>query len=120
MTDTSTPPAVRPSSDLDGAKLVYILYFISFAVAITSIAGVVVAYLKRGTASAAAASHYTWQIRTFWIGVLYSIVGVFTMFILIGWLILLATAIWFLVRSIKGFIAAGDGRAIENVDSWLW
>lgn len=121
MTDTSTPPAIQPrAGDLDGAKLVYILYFISFAVGITSIAGLIVAYLKRGSASTVTASHYTWQIRTFWIGVLYSILGVVTMFILIGWLILLATAIWFLVRSIKGFIAAGEGRAIENVDSWLW
>ncbi len=120
MTDTSTPPAVRPSSDLDGAKLVYILYFISFAVGITSIAGLVVAYLKRGDASVVAASHYTWQIRSFWIGFLYSVLGIVSMFILVGWLILLATAIWFLVRSIKGFIAAGEGRAIENVDSWLW
>lgn len=121
MTETSTPPAVQPASgDLDGAKLVYILYFISFIVGITSIAGLIVAYLKRGTASAVAASHYTWQIRTFWIGLLYSLVGVVTMFILIGWLVLIATVVWFLVRSIKGFIAAGEGRAIENVDTWLW
>ncbi len=121
MTDTTTPPATQPQAgDLDGAKLVYILYFISFAVGITSIAGLIVAYLKRASASAVTASHYTWQIRTFWIGMLYSIVGIISTFVLVGWLVLLATVIWFLVRSIKGFIAAGEGRAIENVDSWLW
>lgn len=120
MIDTATPPAIQPPGDLDGAKLVYILYFVSFVVGITSIAGLIVAYLKRGGASATATSHYTWQIRTFWIGLLYSLVGVVTALIVIGWVILLATVVWFLVRSIKGFIAAGEGRAIENVDSWLW
>jgi uncharacterized membrane protein len=121
MTDTSTPPATQPQGgDLDGVKLVYILYFIGFAVAITSLAGLIVAYLKRGGASPVAASHFTWQIRTFWIGLLYSIIGFITMMIMIGWLVLLATVIWYLVRSIKGFIAAGEGRAIENVETWLW
>ncbi|MEN6541095.1 hypothetical protein [Parvibaculum sp.] len=121
MTDTSIQPAPQPAAgDLDGVKLVYILYFVSFVLAITAIGGLIYAYLKRGTASAVAASHYTWQIRTFWIGLLYSVLGALSLFFVIGLFILLATAIWFLVRSIKGFIAAGEGRPIQNVDTWFW
>lgn len=121
MSDTSTQPTPQPTSgDLDGAKLVYILYFVSFIFGITALGGLIFAYLKRGTASSVAASHYTWQIRTFWIGLLYSLIGAFSLFFVIGWFILLATVVWFLVRSIKGFIAVGEGRAIENVDTWFW
>jgi len=121
MTDTSIQPAPQPAAgELDGVKLVYILYFVSFVLAITALGGLIYAYLKRGTASAVAASHYTWQIRTFWIGLLYSLLGALSLFFVIGWFILLATVVWFLVRSIKGFIAAGEGRPIQNVDTWFW
>lgn len=59
MSETQ-PPVIQPgSADLDGPKLVYILYFLSMVIGITAIAGVIVAYLKRGKASAAAASHFT-------------------------------------------------------------
>lgn len=120
MTDTQ-PPVVQPASgELDGPKLVYILYFISIVVGVTSIAGVIVAYLKRGEASPIAASHYTFQIRTFWIGLLFAFISVITMIIAIGWLLGLATLVWFLIRSIKGFMLAGERKAIPDPETWLW
>lgn len=55
MSETQ-PPVIQPGTvDLDGPKLVYILYFLSMVIGITAIAGLIVAYLKRGAASAAAA-----------------------------------------------------------------
>lgn len=120
MTDTQ-PPVVQPASgEFDGPKLVYILYFISVAVGITAVAGVIVAYLKRSEASAPAASHYTFQIRTFWIGLLFSFISVLTMIIAIGWLLGLATVVWYLIRSIKGFMLALEGKSIADPETWLW
>lgn len=121
MNDTQ-PPVVRPASgEFDGPKLVYILYFIGPVIGgITALAGVIVAYLKRAEASTAAASHYSFQIRTFWIGLLFSFVSVITMIIGIGVLLGIATLVWFLIRSIKGFMLAMDGKAVPDPETWLW
>jgi uncharacterized membrane protein len=120
MSETQ-PPVIQPgAADLDSPKLVYILYFVSLVIGITAIAGLIVAYLKRGAASAAAASHFTFQIRTFWIGLLFGIISAVTSVIGIGILLAIATVIWFLIRSIKGFITAGEGRPIADPQTWLW
>lgn len=108
------------AAKFDGVKLVYILYFVGFVVGITTIAGVIVAYLKRGEAAPDAASHFTFQIRTFWIGFLFSVIGMLTAILLIGWLVLLATVVWMLIRLIKGFMLAGEGKPIPNPATWTW
>lgn len=112
--------AAGPVEDADGVKLVYILYFLAFVIGISAIAGVIVAYLKRGEASAVSSTHYTFQIRTFWIGLLFSLVGVLTSVILVGWLVLLFLVVWLLVRNIKGFMAISDNRPIAEPETWLW
>lgn len=120
MSETQ-PPAVQPAAgDLDAAKLVYILYFIGVVTAITAIAGVIVAYLKRGDAPAIAVSHYTFQIRTFWIGLLFSVISAVTLIIGIGFLLAIATLVWYLVRAIKGFMLALDGKPVADPETWLW
>lgn len=108
------------AAKFDSVKLVYILYFIGFVVGITTLAGVIVAYMKRGEAAPDAATHFTWQIRTFWIGLLFSVIGAVTTFILIGFLIMLATVVWMLIRLIKGFMLAGEGKPIPNPTTWMW
>jgi uncharacterized membrane protein len=118
--DPSSGPAAGPVEDADGVKLVYILYFLAFVIGISAIAGVIVAYLKRGEASAVSSTHYTFQIRTFWIGLLFSLVGVLTSVILVGWLVLLFLIVWLLVRNIKGFMAISDNRPIAEPETWLW
>ncbi len=116
MVSTDAGSAAR----FDGVKLVYILYFVGFFVGITTIAGVIVAYLKRGEAAPEAASHFTFQIRTFWIGLLFYIVSAITMLILVGYLLALATFVWMLIRLIKGFMIAGKGEPIPNPETWMW
>ncbi|WP_421865520.1 DUF4870 family protein [Parvibaculum sp.] len=121
MTETQ-PPATQPgaTNEMDGPKLVYILYFISLAVGITAIAGLIVAYLKRGEASAGAATHYTFLIRTFWIGLLFAVISGITSIIGIGVLLAIATVVWFLIRTIKGFMLAIDGKPVPEPETWLW
>jgi len=119
MTETQ-PPATQPVNEMDGPKLVYILYFISLVVGITAIAGVIVAYLKRGEAGAKPASHYTFLIRTFWIGLLFAVISALTAVIGIGFLLALATIVWFLIRTIKGFMMAIDSKPVPDPETWLW
>jgi len=101
------------------AQVIYILYLVSFVVGITAIAGVVIAYINRGKAGGWVESHYTYLIRTFWIGLLYGLVSVVLMFVLIGILLALATAVWFIARCVIGLQALGRGEPIKNPESWM-
>ncbi len=56
--------------------MIYGLYGASFLVGITSIVAIILNYVKRGdVAGTYLESHFTWQIRTFWISVIVAIVG---------------------------------------------
>ncbi|MXZ09042.1 MAG: hypothetical protein F4Y79_06295, partial [Gemmatimonadetes bacterium] len=48
------------------AKIVYILYLAELVVGITGLIGVIMAYVNRSDAPEWLASHYRFQIRTFW------------------------------------------------------
>jgi uncharacterized membrane protein len=95
------------------ATLVYALQAASFLVGITFIIAVVVNYLKqdevRGTI---AQSHFRWQIRTFWFGLLWSFVGAVLALVLVGYLILFANAIWIIYRILKGWLALNENKDI--------
>ena len=77
------------------ALLVYVLQAVGFVIGLTWIVGVIINYVKRDDVRGTwIESHFDWQIKTFWIGLAGWIVGVITVWILIGWLILLAVTVW--------------------------
>ncbi len=59
------------------AKIVYLLFLANIIIQFLGIIGVVVAYVHKSDAPAWLQSHYQYQIRTFWIGLLYIVVGAF-------------------------------------------
>ncbi len=103
----------------------YALYLIAFATGITAIIGLVIAYAQRQTAGPVNGSHYTFLIRTFWIGLLLMIaggvifgVGAILSVILIGfpimgvaWLIWTGAAVWYGVRCVVGLTYLARGEA---------
>jgi uncharacterized membrane protein len=104
----------------DNVKLIYILYLVSVVVGITMLIGLVMAYLNRGQASGTwAHSHYTYQIRTFWIGLLYSLICVVLMIIGIGFLLIIAVLIWGVVRCVRGLQWASSSQPVPNPQGWL-
>ena len=104
----------------DMLLVTYICYIISVVFGITAILGVVIAYLKRGEETESwRVSHYTWLIRTFWIGLLYGVIGTVLTAIGIGILILFATVVWFIIRVVKGWMRYAKEEPVENVESWL-
>ncbi len=107
-------------SDNTLAIAVYALYFASYFTGITSIIGVVIAHLKVDDADPVLRSHYQFQIRTFWIGVLYVVIGFPLCMVLIGFPILLWWSLWSLIRIIKGFILVNEDKPIAKPDSWLF
>lgn len=120
------PPAYQPRQTdrwLDpgptNIQVIYILYLASFVVGITGLIGLIMAYMNRGKAGGWIETHYTWAIRTFWIAFLGAIVSAILMMVLIGFLLILAVAIWVIVRCVIGLQAVGRGEPIKNPDSWL-
>ena len=101
-------------------NVVYYLYLASVVVGITAIVGVIMAYMNRGPGADWLDSHYTYQIRTFWIGLLYSVIGLALTFIIIGFLVLLFVLIWWVVRCIKGLQLAGARQPVPDPATWMW
>ena len=99
--------------------VVYALYLASlFTSGITGIIGVVIAYINKNDAPQWIQTHYLFQIRTFWIGFLISIIGVILTFILIGWLVFLGLLIWLIIRMVKGIKYYSENRPIPNPETW--
>lgn len=96
------------------ALVVYVLYALSFLYGITAIAGVVIAYIKRDDVRGTwLESHFAWQIRTFWWGLVWTVVGVVLALVAVGFLILFAVWIWAIYRVVKGWLRLNDGREVS-------
>jgi uncharacterized membrane protein len=95
------------------ATVVYALQAAGFFLGITWIAAVIVDYVKREDAVGTwLESHYRWQIRTFWWGLLWGVIGGILALIVIGFLILAADAIWIIYRIVKGWLRLAERRAV--------
>ena len=82
-----------------------------------SIIAVILNYVKRSEVRGTwLESHFRWQIRTFWYGLLW--VGLCVLFVvmtlgiglLIAWLPLAIVGIWFIYRVVRGWMALREGR----------
>ena len=125
MTDTPPPPPPFPpanaplNDERQMAFVVYLCYLASFVVQPLSLVGVVLAYVYRDAAPDWLKAHYTYQIRTFWIGLLYLAVSVLLCFVLIGFVLLLACMAWFVVRCALGIDRILKREPPANPLSWL-
>ncbi|MBX2849222.1 MAG: hypothetical protein KTR16_12925 [Acidiferrobacterales bacterium] len=119
MNDVIESAANNPEEGKN-AKLIYILYLVSIVVGVTSLIGVVMAYLNKGEAPDWVKSHYQFLIRTFWIGLLYGIIGLVLMTVLIGFLVLLFVLVWYIVRCVKGMQLIEKGQPHPDPTSWMF
>jgi uncharacterized membrane protein len=137
MTFPATPPplphtAAAPASELvTWAQIVYALHAFSLVTGIIgtatvigafltgwpSIIAVILNYIKQGAARGTwIESHFRWQIRTFWYGLLWvSLCVLFIVLtlgigILIAWIPLTIVTIWFIYRIARGWLALRDGQ----------
>jgi uncharacterized membrane protein len=96
------------------ATVVYALQALGFFVGITWIVAVIIDYVKRDDAAGTwLASHYSWQIRTFWWGLLWGVIGGILAFVLVGFLVLAADAIWIIYRIVKGWLRLSENREVS-------
>ncbi|SRR5690554_1789657 len=117
MSEASSTPVMAGSSN---ARIIYILYLVGVVLGITTLVGVIMAYINRGEAADWVKSHYQFQIRTFWIGMLYGVIGMILSAVLIGFLVLLFTLIWWIVRCVKGMQALEKQEPVSNPTRWMF
>ena len=94
--------------------VVYALQALGFFNGITWIAAVIINYVKReDVAGTWLDSHFRWQIRTFWFGLLWAVLGVILFVLIVGWFILAADAIWIIYRIVKGWLRLSENREVS-------
>jgi uncharacterized membrane protein len=92
-------------------QIVYVLYALSYFAGITAIVGIIINYVKQeDVAGTWLESHFRWQIRTFWFSLLWAVIGVATLFIMIGIAILFANFCWIIYRIVKGWLNLNDNK----------
>ena len=90
-----------------------------------SIIGVILSYVYRGEAAGTyLESHFRWQIRTFWLALMWAVIGGLAFISLIGipfaFVIWIVTGLWVLYRIARGWIALSKAQPLpEPAKSWM-
>lgn len=130
---SETNPAVVTSEDRTLAAVTYGLYLLGLVNGLTILVGLVIAHMNRDTAGPVMRSHYTFLIRTFWIGLgvflalgvligisaILSIVLVGIPFLMLFLFLWGAVGVWFAIRCIVGVVYLSQGEAYPRPQTWL-
>ena len=116
FTNMATNVVNTPKSDVKNYVFIaYVTYAVGLLILFTPVVGVIMAYVKRDEAQGSIyASHIDYLIKTFWVSLVGTVLGTFTTLILIGWLILLVTAIWFIYRVVIGLIKLNEDKPVST------
>lgn len=112
----AAPPAPAPGENV--ATIVYVLYLASLLTGITALVGVVVAYVYRDDAPDWLQTHYRFQIRTFWLGLLFGLVALVLSMVMVGFLVFAFVAVWLVVRCVKGLKFVSRRQAYPDPLGW--
>ena len=100
---------------------VYVLYFLGYSTGISALMGVIIVHMKvNDETDPVLRSHYLFQIRTFWIGLLYLGISIPLCLVLIGVPLFVWWIVWSLIRIVKGSLFIAEHRPIVNPRSWLF
>jgi uncharacterized membrane protein len=109
-------PEQAETNNKNITQLIYALYAASLIFGVTSIVAIVLNYVKRDdVVNTLYESHFRWQIRTFWFGLLWTFLGCITAPIVIGFFGLGFAFIWYVYRIVKGWIRFSEGKAMYVV-----
>ena len=118
--------------------LTYFLYVLSyFTAGLLWVVPIIINYLKRDKASGTwLATHFDWQIKTFWYGLIYGVVAIVVMLLsfvggfatiftenvnigvgsgllfIVGFLLLVFAVLWHLYRIIRGWVALSNNQPV--------
>lgn len=116
FTDMETNVVNAPSSDVKNYVFIaYVTYALGLFIWFTPVVGVILAFIKRDEAQGSIyASHIDYLIKTFWVSLIGMVLGMLTILILIGWLILAATGVWLIYRVVVGLIKLNEDKPVSN------
>ena len=102
----------------DITTLVYLLQAIAF-IGFTPVIGVIINYFKRSeTKGSILESHFRWQIRTFWFGLLWFGLAAILNFTIVGLVIgiplLVIAFIWWVYRFVKGWLRLRQSKPMYS------
>lgn len=106
------------SANTSIANIIYVLYLLALLNGITAVIGVIMAYVYRDDAPEWLRTHYQFQIRTFWMGLLIAVIGGILSLVLVGVVVLLALAVWWIIRCVKGIRFVGERAPYPNHLGW--
>lgn len=116
----SARATIAESDDRSLAVAAYVLFLTAGVTGgLGAVVGVILAHVKKRTASATLASHMEFQVRTFWIALAAGLIGLVLTPIFIGVLVLIALGVWWLLRSAVGLIRLLEDKPIRDPHSWL-
>jgi uncharacterized membrane protein len=101
-------------------KLIYAAYLASLAIPFAALLGVFVAHQAlKANPTAWLATHYVFQIRTFWIGLVANLLAYAASFAGVGLLLFPLIAVWVVARSVKGLIRVAHRAPVENPNGFF-
>lgn len=116
----ATPPVTAASFDFNRPTIISLLYLASCVVGFTGLIGLVLGYVWKGEPHEGwEDSHFTYLIRTFWIGLLGIAVSVILTLVLIGIFTGIAVGIWILVRSVMSLLKAQKREPMPDPQTWM-
>ncbi len=95
-------------------QVVYILQALSFMFGVTALVGLIINYVKReDVVGTVYQSHFDWQIRTFWWGLLWGVLGCLLIIALgLGFVVLFVAWVWAIYRVVKGWLKLIEGKPV--------
>lgn len=101
-------------------KIIYALLLANIIIPFLGFIGLIMAYINQNNAPQWLQSHYQLQIRTFWISVLYLMVGALLSTIMVGYIVILFTVVWIIIRCVRGLHLLSLQQPYPNPTSWLF
>ena len=93
--------------------VVYALQALSFFWGVPALVALIINYVKRDDARGTVyESHFDWQIRSFWWGLLWSVIGLLLAVVLVGFLVMFIAWIWMVYRVVKGWLKLTEGQPV--------
>lgn len=108
----------KTTEQLAGLKqitlVVYVLQALGYLTGgLTAIAAIIINYVKKpDVAGTLYESHFEWQIRTFWWGLVWGVVGFVLMFVAVGFFVWFAAWIWMIYRVVKGWLRLTENQPV--------
>jgi len=117
------PPPSAPNAPMSDERqmafITYLIYLAALAFPPLAIAGLVLAYVNRETAPDWLKSHYSFQIGTFWLTLLYFVVSLVLCVVLIGFPLIVGTYVFYIARCVLGLNRLVRWEPYPNPGTWI-